>query len=213
MISRKRYQEALKACKQVAKDERKPYLDRLRAAELICLIYGLELPGGNTKRDRRTVKTLVGERSLEKQIRTAVDEQTKPQTEPQEPDDPMDALLRDFLKPTQPESVVNSKPSTGTPATAQSVPVLTKAEERDRKRFLHALAVVADGSKPEGMRLAAIVRVQSGLHDNNSLKNIRPLALLQRVLPRWSDRPYMEGGRVIMKKVSTPPISVGDVWD
>jgi len=212
-FSRKRYQEALKACKQICKNEKLPAVTRLRSAELIYLLYGGELPGGNSKRDKRTIKDLVQERSVEKQIRTAVDEQTKPQTEEQAEDDRVSRALSEFLKPTQTESTENSKPSAGTPAATQKMPVLTKAEERERKRWLHALAVVVDESLPEGMRLAGIVRVQSGLHDNNSLKNIRAQALLDRVLPRWSERPYLEGGRVIMKRVSNPPVSVADVWE
>jgi hypothetical protein len=163
--------------------------------------------------DKRTVKTLVEERSVEKQIRSAVDVQTKGQIKADEPD-PMSAILAEFLKPTHTESAENSKPSTGTLATVQTVPVLTKAEERDQKRWLHALAIVADGSLSEGMRLAAIVRVQAGLADTNSLKHTRAQALLSRVLPPWSERPYLEGGRVIMKRVTRPqPISVADVWD
>jgi hypothetical protein len=211
--SRKRFQEALRACKEIAKNSRLPVSQRLRAAELIYLLYGGELPGGNTKRDKRTIKDLVQERSVEKQIRSAIDEQTKPQTAEQAEEDKVSAALKEFLKPTKAESTENSKPRAETPATAQTVPVLTKAEEREQKRWLHALAVVTDQSKPEGMRLAAIVRVQSGLHDSSSLKHTKAPALLNRVLPPWSEREYREGGRVVMKRVSNPPISVADVWD
>jgi hypothetical protein len=112
-FSRKRFQEALKACKQICKNEKLPAVTRLRSAELIYLLYGGELAGGNSKRDRRSIKDLVTERGLEKQIRATVDEQTKPQTEAEAEADPMDALLRDFLTTdSNPSSPVHEREAT-----------------------------------------------------------------------------------------------------
>ena len=81
MFSRKRYQEALRACKDIAKDRSKPFLHRLRAAELVCLIYGLELPVTSTKRDRRAVSDLVESRGLERYVREQVDARVRDQTQ------------------------------------------------------------------------------------------------------------------------------------
>jgi len=68
-VSRKKFQEVLSLCKKGCKNERLPFAQRMRAAELICLVYGLDLPGGTTKRDRKTVKVLLDERELEKQLK------------------------------------------------------------------------------------------------------------------------------------------------
>ena len=213
--SRKRFQEALRACKEIAKSSRTPVSQRLRAAELIYLLYGGELPGGNTKRDKRTIKDLVfQERSLEKQVRTTVDEQTQPQTEEQVEADWISTALAEFLKPTETEGAgISNADTQKTAPTVQAPAPLTPAEERERRRWLHALAVVADGSLSQEIRLAAVVRVQAGLPDSSSLKHIKAPALLGRVLPPWSEREYLEGGRVVMKRISSPPTSLADVWE
>jgi len=212
--SRKRFQEAIRACKQICKNEKLPAVTRLRSAELIYLLYGGELPGGNTKRDKRSIKDLVQERSLEKQVRTTVDEQTQPQTEAEAEKDWISAALAEFLKPTQTEgSGISNADTQKTAPTVHAPAPPTPAEERERRRWLHALAVVADGSLSQEMRLAAIVRVKAGLPDSHSLKNTRAEALLKRVLPPWSERPYMEGGRAVMRRISSPPTSLADVWE
>jgi hypothetical protein len=90
---------------------------------------------------------------------------------------------------------------------------MPRTSDRDHKRWLHALCCVADASLPEGMRLAAIIRVQEGLPEVNPLKHTRAQALLQRVLPPWSERPYLEGGRAVWRRISFPPVSVADVWE
>ena len=75
--SRKRYQEALRACKQVARNDKQSALVRLRAAEIICIIYGLELPGaGVRKKDKRYINELLTERRFEKQLKQQVQDGT-----------------------------------------------------------------------------------------------------------------------------------------
>lgn len=70
-VSRKKYQEALKVLKAACKTETLPWTQRIRAAELIMMIYGtLETP--EIKRDRRAVKELVSERAFERQANEQV---------------------------------------------------------------------------------------------------------------------------------------------
>ncbi len=67
-VSRKRFQEALRMLKQACKNERLPFTQRIRAAELLMAIYGIPLPESNA-RTRRTVKELVAENAIDRQIR------------------------------------------------------------------------------------------------------------------------------------------------
>jgi hypothetical protein len=70
-VSRKKYQEALRVLKGACRNEALPWTQRIRAAELIMLIYGaIETP--ESKRDRRAVKELVTERAFERQANEQV---------------------------------------------------------------------------------------------------------------------------------------------
>jgi hypothetical protein len=79
-IARKKYQEALKALKQACKNERLPFALRIRAAELICGIYGVPLPE-STARTRRTVRELVSENAFDKHTRNQVREKARQDAE------------------------------------------------------------------------------------------------------------------------------------
>jgi stage III sporulation protein SpoIIIAA len=70
-VSRKKFQEALKALKSVCRNDKLPATLRVRGAELIMAIYGVELPN-TSPRDRKTVKQLVEERQFEKTIQANV---------------------------------------------------------------------------------------------------------------------------------------------
>jgi hypothetical protein len=209
--SRKRYQEALRACKEIAKNSRLPASQRLRAAELIYLLYGGELlPGGNSKRDKRTIKDLVQERSVEKQIRSVVNEQTKPQTEEQAEEDKVSKALAEFLKvkPTQTESVVNSKPHA---ETAPTVPPTPK-EERERRRWLHRLDVAGDLAQSKKNRIAAIRSIQGRLPEVNPLRYRNAEKLLQEIKESWHTRPFWDGHRFIERSVCRPARELSDLW-
>jgi hypothetical protein len=83
-VSRKKYQEALRVLKAACKHEALPWTQRIRAAELILMVYGvLETP--ESKRDKRAVKELVTERAFERaaneQIRQAVTQRVMTETE------------------------------------------------------------------------------------------------------------------------------------
>lgn len=207
-FSRKRYQEALRACKEIAKNSRLPANQRLRAAELIYLLYGGELPGGNSKRDKRTVKDLVQERSLEKQIRSTVDEQAKPQTEEQAEEDKVSAALKEFLKPTQTESVASSRPHA---ETAPTVPPTPK-EERERRRWLHRLDVAGDLAQSKKKRIAAIRSIQSRLPEVNPLRYRNAEKLLQEIKESWHTRPFFDGHRYVERSVCRPARELSDLW-
>ena len=71
-ISRKRFQEALKALKQACKNEKLPFALRVRSAELICAIYGVPLPESSV-RVKRAVKELVAEGQFDRQVREQVE--------------------------------------------------------------------------------------------------------------------------------------------
>lgn len=78
--SRKRFQEALRALKQACKNDRLPYTVRIRAAELICAIYGVPLPEFSV-RTRRTVKELVQEGQFDREVKDQVQEKIKQDAE------------------------------------------------------------------------------------------------------------------------------------
>jgi Tfp pilus assembly protein PilF len=94
-ISRKKFQEALRALKSACKNDRLPFTLRIRAAELICAIYQIPLPQ-SAVRVKRAVKELVQEGSLDRQIREQVNERVRQDAE---------AEARRFL-----ESVQHTKP-------------------------------------------------------------------------------------------------------
>lgn len=71
--SRKRFQEALRALKQACKNDKLPFTLRIRAAELICCIYGVPLPESSV-RVKRAVKEIVAEGQFERQVREQVRE-------------------------------------------------------------------------------------------------------------------------------------------
>jgi len=74
--SRKRFQEALRALKAACKHDGLPFTLRIRAAELICAIYGVPLPESSI-RIKRTVKELVKEGEFDRQLREHVREKSK----------------------------------------------------------------------------------------------------------------------------------------
>jgi uncharacterized protein (DUF2236 family) len=96
--SRKRFQEALKALKQVCKNDRLPATLRVRSAELICAIYEIPLPE-SAARIRRTVRELVTEGAFDRQVREQVQEKVRQDAE---------AEARRFL-----QSVQSEQPSGG----------------------------------------------------------------------------------------------------
>ncbi len=75
-FARRKYQEALKALKAACRNDKLSLTLRIRAAELICLIYGLP-PLESTARVKRTVRELVQESTLDKQIRDQVNERVR----------------------------------------------------------------------------------------------------------------------------------------
>lgn len=79
-------------------------------------------------------------------------------------------------------------------------------------RLLRRLAVVVNEHWTYSIRLAAIKAVQSMLPDGNPLKQENPENLLDRALPAWGTRLYLEGGRRITRRVCRPPVSLRDVW-
>lgn len=74
--SRKKFQEALKALKAACRSDKLPFVHRIRAAELICAIYGVPLPESSV-RVKRAVKELVQEGQFDREVREQVQEQRK----------------------------------------------------------------------------------------------------------------------------------------
>jgi len=97
-ISRKKFQEALKALKAACKNDRLPFTLRIRAAELILAVYGVPLPESSA-RIKRSVRELVQEGSLDRQIREQVNEKVRQDAE---------AEARRFL-----QSVQSAQPTGG----------------------------------------------------------------------------------------------------
>jgi hypothetical protein len=103
-VSRKKFQEALRALKDACRNPNLSHAMKIRSAELICLIYGLTLPEGATRINKKAVKTLVEERSFEKSlhagIRTAVQERVEQEAfeEAQATEDKRIAAALSFLR-------------------------------------------------------------------------------------------------------------------
>lgn len=70
-ISRKKFQEALRALKQACRNDKLSFPLRVRAAELILAIYEVPLPESSA-RIKRGVKELVQEGSFDKEVRNQV---------------------------------------------------------------------------------------------------------------------------------------------
>jgi hypothetical protein len=71
-FSRRKYAEALRCLKLICKVSSHPVAIRLRAAEMILQIYGLEPP--TTKRDKMAIRDLVQQHTFEKQLTAQVDD-------------------------------------------------------------------------------------------------------------------------------------------
>lgn len=74
--SRKKFQEALRVLKQACRNDKLPFTLRIRAAELICCIYGVRLPE-STHRTKRTVRKLVTEGQFDRGVRKQVQENSQ----------------------------------------------------------------------------------------------------------------------------------------
>lgn len=79
-ISRKKFQEALRALKQVCKNDKLPAALRVRAAELILAVYDAPLPESSA-RIKRAVKELVQEGRFDREVREQVNERIKQDAE------------------------------------------------------------------------------------------------------------------------------------
>jgi hypothetical protein len=79
-----------------------------------------------------------------------------------------------------------------------------------KARLLRRLAVVTNADYTYHIRLAAIRSVQEMMGPDSSLCRESAERLLQRVLPPWAKRDYMDKpGPMTVKR---PPQSVMDVW-
>jgi hypothetical protein len=81
-FSRKKFQEALRALKDACRNPKLTFALRVRAAELICVIYGLP-PLESSARVKRTVKELVEEGSFDKEVRQQVQDKVRQDAEAQ----------------------------------------------------------------------------------------------------------------------------------
>jgi hypothetical protein len=70
-VSRKKYQEALRALKAACRNDKLSFPLRIRAAELILAIYEVPLPESSA-RIKRGVKELVQEGAFDKEVRNQV---------------------------------------------------------------------------------------------------------------------------------------------
>lgn len=81
-VSRKKFQEALRALKAACRNDKLSFPLRVRAAELILAVYNVPLPESSA-RIKRTVKELVQEGSFDKEVREQVNEKTRQDAEAQ----------------------------------------------------------------------------------------------------------------------------------
>jgi hypothetical protein len=71
--SRRRYAEAIRSLKSILKRDKQPAVIHLRACELLFLAYGMTLPGGLDKRDKRAITELVTESNMERALNRQID--------------------------------------------------------------------------------------------------------------------------------------------
>jgi hypothetical protein len=69
--SRRKWQEAVKALKQILSNTNNTVANRLRAIELLCCVMGISAP--ETKRDRMVIRDLVQTHQMERSVIKAVD--------------------------------------------------------------------------------------------------------------------------------------------
>ncbi len=81
-VSRKKFQEALRALKDACKNPKLTFALRVRAAELILAVYNVPLPESSA-RVKRTVKELVEEGSFDKEMREQVNQKVRADAEAQ----------------------------------------------------------------------------------------------------------------------------------
>jgi hypothetical protein len=213
-VSRRKWAISIRVLQEAIGNPKLSWRDRLRAVELLMCIRGIELPDSSkrtSKTARELVETRAGEKAIHREIKERVAAKVQHEAEHQEPD-PVSAALKEFLRPAKAESAENSKPKAETPATAQSVPVLTKAEERAQKRWLHRLDVSGDLGQPKRNRIAAIRSIQSRLPEVNPLRYRNAEKLLQEIKESWHTRPFWDGHRYVERSVCRPARELSDLW-
>lgn len=103
VFSRRRYSEAVKALKSALKSPTLPWVQKLRAIELLLCIYGVPIPEPG-RRERRAIKDMVADRGVEKmiaeQVRTTVEERARQEAEAAEEADRerTSNLMLEYLK-------------------------------------------------------------------------------------------------------------------
>ena len=102
-ISRRKYAEALRCLKNAIKNDKLPWTIRIRCVELLLSIYNVPVPDGG-RRERRAVRELVeeraGERSINEQIKLAVQDRVRQEAE-QEEQERISQALQDFMEKGQ----------------------------------------------------------------------------------------------------------------
>jgi hypothetical protein len=81
-VSRKKFQEALRALKAACRNDKLSFTLRVRAAELILAVYDVPLPESSA-RVKRTVKELVQEGRFDSEVREQVNQKVRQDAEAQ----------------------------------------------------------------------------------------------------------------------------------
>lgn len=68
-VSRKKYGDALRMLKAACRQSTLPWTQRLRAAEMLMMIYGVHTGEMNNKRDVKTIRELVEESTFDQKIK------------------------------------------------------------------------------------------------------------------------------------------------
>ena len=102
--SRKKYGESVRYLKKAIANDGLSHVERRRCIELLLSIYAVEVPdAGDSHLTKKSVKELIQTRSVDKAIRQGVKESVtaaRSTEAEQQAETDMDALLRDFLKPS-----------------------------------------------------------------------------------------------------------------
>ena len=78
-VSRKKYGACLKMLKAAVANEKLSWVQRMRAAEIICSIYNVDIGELSNKRDVKLIRELVEESAFDREIKDQLQQQSRQQ--------------------------------------------------------------------------------------------------------------------------------------
>lgn len=216
--SRRKYGESVRYLKSAIAHDGLSHAFRRRCVELLLAIYGVPVAeAGDSHLTKKSVKELVQTRSVDKVIRQGVRESVAEREAreaaeaEQQAETDMDALLKNFLKPTETESVGDS---TGADAAKEVMQTPTQKEGHGEQSWLHQLAIAGDLGATRDARVAAIRWIQTQLSLGHPVRSRNADDLLREMRDPWDKRlfPDRSGAGYFESQVLRPAQDILDLW-